>query len=177
MPRVGCVTPDIEVYRTDVGQKTMRQRKTNYDDPAVETAWIVEQRRIVTDYLDEQECRHGGVAARPSWFVVPYVAIWSVHSRSNPDQAGWWTISGDLPTDYIGGNEARDARSAMRVFAQHWRKVSACMERGTAHPDSNIGRPENQKELGKLLTTRADMLTQWAEDDSIWKDKSGQPGG
>lgn len=140
----------------------------NYDDPKVEARWLAEQRENVERYLQREEVRHRGVAPRPDWFVAPYVSIWRIESLKKPGVVGWWAVSGDLPTDYLSGHDATDARCALAAFAARWRDASASMLRGEEHPDVSIGDSENRRELGDLLCRRAQVFREWADDDAMW---------
>jgi hypothetical protein len=140
----------------------------DYDDPKVEARWVGEQREMVERYLEREEVRHGGVGPQPGWFVAPYVAIWRVESTQKPGAAGWWVVSGDLPTDYLSGHDASDTRSVLAGFAVRWQEVSAYMLRGEEHPDMRIGNSENQRELAELLRARSGILQEWADDDTMW---------
>jgi hypothetical protein len=141
----------------------------DYDDPQLEGRWLTEQRDIVRRYLQKEDVRHQGIAAEPQWFVAPYVAIWIVESTRHPDAVGLWAISGDLPTDYMSGDDAIDARAALTAFAARWREVSAYMLRDEDHPNIKIGRSDNRKELGDLLNRRAEIIQEFADDDQMWQ--------
>ena len=143
--------------------------KPDYDNPKVEAQWIAEQRDVVEQYLQREEVRHRGVARQPDWFLAPYVSVWRVTSKKNPNAVGWWVVSGDLPTDYLGGDDATDARTALAAFGRRWLEVSGCMLRGEEHPTIKIGREGNRRELGDLLRRRAQILQNWTDDDSMWE--------
>src|SRR5690242_10700557 len=96
----------------------------DYDDPQLEAQWVAEQRENVMSYLQSEGVQHGGVAAEAEWFLAPYVSVWIARSMKKPDTVGWWVISGDLPTDYLSGNEASDVRTALAAFAARWNEVS-----------------------------------------------------
>jgi hypothetical protein len=85
-----------------------------------------------------------------------------------PVVVGWWVVSGDLPTDYLSGHDATDARTALAAFATRWREVSAYMLRGEEHPTVRIGSADNRYELGDLLRGRAEVFQEWADDDAMW---------
>jgi len=141
----------------------------DYDDPKVEAEWLAKQREAVLRYLQDEGIRHGGVAPDPDWFVAPYVSIWTVESGTRPGAIGWWAICGDLPTDYLSGEDAADARGAMAAFAHRWREVSAYMLRGERHPTVTIGPAGRERELGDLLSRRAGILEDWTNDDEMWQ--------
>jgi hypothetical protein len=138
--------------------------------PAPEADWLRRERERVLGYLAGEGVRHGEVALRPDWFVLPYVAIWRVASAAMPHAVGWWVISGDVPTDYVSSRGLRGPRDAMRAIARSWQAVSGSMLRGEPHPDVSIGRSADWPELGDLLGRRARMRQDWADDDEIWGD-------
>jgi hypothetical protein len=123
----------------------------DYDDPTREAQWLVEQRANVERYLKSECLLYCGVASESEWFLAPYVSVWIIESLRVPGAIGWWVISGDLPTDYLSGNDATDARSALAAFANCWREASAYMLRGEDCPKVRIGRAWNRRELGDLL--------------------------
>jgi hypothetical protein len=148
----------------------MPDQPPDYDDPEVEAAWLAKQRALVEQYLDREGIRHRGVTSEPDWFLVPYISIWEVASSSDPRMVGWWVISGDLPTDYLPGDTAVDAREAVRAFGSRWLEASAYMLRGERHPEINIGPVEMRCELGDMLKRRASLLEKWAADDDMWQE-------
>jgi hypothetical protein len=140
----------------------------DYDDPKLEAQWLAKQRDTVQRYLQDEGVRHRGVASDPAWFIAPYVSVWTVESMKTPGAVGWWAISGDLPTDYLSGHDATDARTALAAFAIRWREVSGYMLRGEKHPTVNIGPPDKRGEFGDLLSRRADIIEEWTNDDEMW---------
>jgi hypothetical protein len=152
-----------------VGQLSVTALESDdYDDPELEARWLVEQRGNVERYLEGQGVQHGGVAAEAAWFVAPYVSVWTVRSVATPSPIGWWAISGDLPTDYLSGHDATDARTALAAFSTRWRNVAGYILHGEDHPTIRIGRPQDGHELGDLLQRRAQILDDWVNDDGIW---------
>jgi hypothetical protein len=99
------------------------------------------------------------------------MALWAIQSKKAPGCIGWWAISGDLPADYISSADGRRPREALRAFSRIWDEVSAFMLRGEKHPDCVMGSPEEWPELGKLLKSRAEVLLEHADDDSLWDDE------
>jgi len=139
-----------------------------HDNPKAEANWLRKQRDQSVAYIEKQGIKHRGVSEEPEWFVAPYVSLWTVESAQKPGVIGWWVISGDLPTDYLSGKDAADARAALGAFAARWEEVSTYMLRGENHPTIRIGRSRNLKELGDLLLRRANILQEWVKDDSLW---------
>jgi hypothetical protein len=136
-----------------------------------ENAWVSAQRDAVRQYLEREGVRHGAIGEWPAWHVHPFLAIWAIESLAAPGRIGWWAITGDVPTDYVGSREASHPRDVMRHFATQWTEVSSSMLRGERHHDLAIGTPDRWPELGDLLQRRGQLLGQFADDDSIWEDE------
>lgn len=140
----------------------------DYDDPAAAAEWFREQRQIVLGHLQEQRVSHTGVADEPEWFIAPYVAVWSVGSLASPGRRGWWAVSGDLPTDYLSGHDASDARTAVLAIATRWQDWATYLLADQDPPDASIGPPAMRRELGDLLQRRAQILIEWASQVFLW---------
>lgn len=141
----------------------------DYDDPAVKAKWARQQRAAVIEYFLGEGVSHGDIPHSPDFCIAPYVSVWRVLNSEDPDDVGFWAIAGDLPTDYVSSNDARDAREVLRHFAQNWHEVAQCMERREPHPDIEIGSPEEWPELAPLLESRAQALQAMADDDDLWE--------
>lgn len=133
-----------------------------------ERDWLEEQRERAVEYLKRENVDHLGVGDYPAFHVFPYLALWVVQSKTRPGCIGWWVVTGDLPTDYIGSEGARHPRLALKRFAQLWREVSDYMLRGEEHPNYCIGTPDQWPVLGDLLQRRAGIFEDYANDDSLW---------
>jgi hypothetical protein len=126
-----------------------------------DAAWAADQRKMVEHYLQAQRCEHVGVSLEPRWYLSPYLAVWAVRSKANPDAVGWWAISGDVPTDYMTATrELRSNADVLAAFGAHWSKAAEAMSRGEY---AGIGKRENIAELAPLLRTRAEMLQELSE--------------
>ena len=148
--------------------------KPDYDDPDVEERWCAEQQKIVADYLRSQKLKHGRIGEWPAWHVAPYASIWAIESLARPEWIGWWAICGDLPTDYIAAADVeppQHPRKAMRVFAQNWLEVVKAWKDGREIENTRIGNSSSHEELGPLLESRAKLLMEWADDDSLWEER------
>jgi hypothetical protein len=146
----------------------------DYDDPSVEERWCIERRTQVIGYLQEQGVEHGRVGEWPAWHVAPYVSVWAIESKRRSGWVGWWTICGDLPTDYISAATVKHPRDALRTFAKVWEEVAARMEKGEEHDCIRIGRPSDWPTLAPLLLARSQLLRQFADDNDVWVDDERQ---
>jgi hypothetical protein len=127
------------------------------EDPG-DAAWVAAQREVVITYLAHQHVEHGGVSYKPRWFLSPYVTVWAIRSRANPDQVGWWAISGDLPTDYMTCGQEHDTGDVLIAFSKQWKAAAERMAVGKQMDDYIIGDPAQAKNLAPLLATRAELL-------------------
>jgi hypothetical protein len=146
----------------------------DYDDPAVAERWCDEQRAIVAEYLRSQNVNHGRIGDWPAWHVCPYVSIWAIESVARPEWIGWWVISGDFPTDYISAadvNPPQHPRKAVRVIAERWLRLAEAWNDGRDHEGIRIAGPHSRKCLAPLLASRAHLLIQWTDDDSLWEEE------
>jgi hypothetical protein len=132
-------------------------------DPS-EAAWASAERARVIEYLVSPRCEHGGVSLEPRWFLSPYLAIWAVRSRTNPDRIGWRAISEDVPTDYLTCTTERDNADVLLSFSRVWKSAAEYMAKGTWAPNHHIGPPGRQKELAPMLLSRAQILQDFAND-------------
>jgi hypothetical protein len=146
-----------------------REAELNYDDPEVAAAWERNQRENVKLYLSAQNVRHGALPAKPEWSLPPYISIWRTLDLDNNDTEVW-VISGDLPTDYTELPTGATAQQAAKRFSDIWLKASATMLEGKVPSKFQIGKgePSEQKKLGDLLRRRAELLRDYAADDSLW---------
>lgn len=133
-----------------------------------EENWIKSQREYAREYLHEQGVEHLGIGEYPAFHIYPYLALWAVQSKRSPGWIGWWTITGDLPADYISSSDGRHPREALSAFAQHWHELSNYMLRGETHPKYKIGTQDSWPKLGDLLQHRAKIIQRYADDDEIW---------
>ena len=148
--------------------------KPDYDDPAVEERWCDEQHAHVENYLRSQTVKHGRIGDWPAWHVAPYVSIWAIESLARPEWIGWWVISGDLPADYISSADVQppqNPRKAIRAIAERWLKQVEAWNDGRDFEGIRIIGSHSHKELAPLLESRAKLLTEWADNDSLWEEE------
>jgi hypothetical protein len=106
--------------------------------------------------------------------MAPYVSVWAIESYQRPEWIGWWVICGALPTDYIPASDIeppQHPRKAVKAIAERWLQYVNEAKKGNKLTDYHIGKPEAFKELEPLLVKRADLLIEWAQDDSLWEEE------
>lgn len=145
----------------------MTSNADDFDDDwteAQDQAWLAEQRTRVLEYLDGEGVPHGVLAERPAWHVGPLVAIWAVGHEDLAERPACWAISGDLPCDYCQAEEGDEPRDGLRRIAQAWRDaIEATPSDAAAIHDSSL-----PAHLAPLLASRAELLLEWVEDESLW---------
>jgi hypothetical protein len=142
----------------------------DWDDDENIERWCADQRDVAACYLALQSVRFGELAEWPAWYMAPYVSVWAVESVAVPGRVGWWVICGDLPTDYASGAGVPGPRSAIEVFAKRWIELAAAMELGKEHPAVSVGTSDDAAELAPLLKSRAQLLSEWVRNDSLWEE-------
>ena len=135
-----------------------------------EEEWVKQEREKVLTYLASERCEHAGVGEWPAFYVDPYVALWAVQSPTAPGRIGWWAISGDLPTDYMSSRSGYHPRDVLRHFSAEWSSVAESMRRGEEHPRTKMGNPSLWPTMVPLLEMRAQILKDYADDDSLWEE-------
>jgi Domain of unknown function (DUF4826) len=144
----------------------------DFDKPVVEEQWCGTQRTIVAGYLRSRKIDHGRIGEWPAWHIAPCAALWAIESLARPEWIGWWVISGDLPTDYISSAEVtppQHPRKAARIIAGHWLELVGAWRNGGELADIRIAGPHSPDELAALLESRAIMLLEWTEDETLWE--------
>ncbi len=134
-----------------------------------EDAWLTEQQSVAAIYLEREGIPNPELGEEPAFHVSPYVSLWAVRAKKNPNAVGWWVIAGDLPTDFVSAGDAKEPRDAIAAFARLWEEAARHMLRGEDHPKFSIGRPENRRELGDLLRRRSAVLKSYSENETLWE--------
>jgi hypothetical protein len=146
----------------------MMSAAEEYQDPEKVSAWLSAQAEALAVYLARQHVRGHAPVAR--WDLAPYIAVWEL--------TGGWAISGDLPTDYVLDETIQSARDALRFFSHKFADLAECMLTGRRYPGTTIGDPDDpdqQRQLGELLKSRAKTLGEFADTDGLWTEDDGEP--
>lgn len=141
-------------------------------EEAMQEAWVGDLRRRIDQFFKKDGTERGEIGEWPSWCVAPYFAVFAVESAVNPGGMGWWAVCGDVPTAQVPfSDEIDDPRKATRHFGQKWLGLSESLLKGEPHPEIEMGSTQDWPELGKQLQSRAQLLLQWAEDESLWEEE------
>lgn len=59
----------------------------------------------------------------------------------------------------------------MRVIAERWLKMVEAWSDGRDYEGVQIAGSHSHKELAPLLETRARLLREWADNDTLWEER------
>ena len=130
----------------------------------IEEDWLDEQQEVAYQYMKRTGSNYGSIEHTPSFYLSPYVAVWAVESGKSPGEIGWWIITGDLPTDYISSSVISSAREAIIAFSKRWLNSVNMHKIGKVDPTITLS-----DETADLLESRAQILAEWAYDESLWQ--------
>lgn len=141
------------------------------DDPDNEAdeRWCAKQREQIIAYLSVEGFRSATLGDWPAWHVTPIVSVWAVASGEHPGAVGWWAVSGDFPTDYITCSGDRNPRQALRDIADRWREASERWTDGKPAEGFQLRNAAYQKDLARMLGTRAQLFLALAADNRNWE--------
>lgn len=142
-----------------------------FDDPEVVADWCASCREKLLRHLETNSISHGAISEKPLSYCPDLACVYAIDCPDIAGQAGWWAICGDLPTTYLPAAEIPDPRTFLRVVGQRWRGASDAMESGNPPADLTIGAPKDWPRLIPMLRRRADILQDWADDETAWEEE------
>ena len=123
------------------------------------TDQVREQFQKANKHLAENGVLFESVVTNESRYLVPYLAVWKIKDTNN---AMYWVMSGDLPTDYIAESTAATARDAIKHFAMAWQLKAANLRESDSADSSSL-------EYAELLESRAEGLHAIQNQDELWQ--------
>ena len=118
--------------------------------------WLRDKYQVATKFLADKGMVTTSVSDADSRYIIPLMSVWKLNLI---DKSSVWVIAGDLPTDYIEENVAKDAREAVRHFSYKWQMQA----------DQLLQAPSNeQHEFANILIHRAESLYNIFTKDEIW---------
>ncbi|MDG1750140.1 MAG: DUF4826 family protein [Thalassotalea sp.] len=118
--------------------------------------WLRDKYQVATKFLADKGLVTVSVSDADSRYIIPIMSVWKLNLI---DKTSVWVIAGDLPTDYIEENVAKDAREAVRHFSYKWQMQA----------DQLLQAPSNeQHEFANILINRAENLYNIFTKDEIW---------
>ncbi|VEL96711.1 uncharacterized protein DUF4826 [Alteromonas sp. 76-1] len=121
--------------------------------------WVREQFQKANKHLAENGVLFESVVTNESRYLVPYLAVWKIKDTNN---AMYWVMSGDLPTDFIADSMATSARGAIKHFAMQWQLKAANLRASESADASSL-------EYAELLESRAEGLYAIQNQDELWQ--------
>lgn len=129
--------------------------------------WTKEEYGNALSYCSRNDLNVSNLNQPESAILPPLVAIWLFDSKTNKEK--YWVISGDLPSDHIPGNVAKNAREALRHIVLRWQLKADKIMNKLADNSPKLVDHDKQAEFAKILSERAGNLFDMAENDDLWK--------
>jgi len=145
-----------------MAQDNQSQSTENFD----EKKWLQQEHGKVLEYASRNALELSGIVQQSSAILPPAVAIWFIESKTNSQ--GFWIISGDLPTDHIVGDNAKNAREAIKHFTLRWQLKAENILKELEQETSATEGSNTRKEFAEILISRAEGLYQLADRDDLW---------
>lgn len=123
-------------------------------------AWIKEQFQRANKHLAENGVLFDTIIADESKYLIPYLSVWKIKSTENKR---YWVISGDLPSDFMMADHAKNAREAIRHFSMSWQMKAENIRR-------TMPNDETQMRFAALLENKAMNLFNVHDSEHLWGD-------
>ena len=146
----------------------------DYDDDATFDAWCAELRAEIEVYLKNEGFEHGKILEWPAWNVAPHVAIWAVESATQAGYVGAWVLCGNLPMDYIEGDNLKSPREAMAAMAARWQELIDNMRAGKPTDGVVIETGADPEQMVAMMESRVRVLRELVEDEEAWLADEGE---
>ena len=144
----------------------------DWESPEVQGRWCVDLRAHVEAYLQDEKYEHGRIAEQPTWAIAPFVALWAIESKDQPEAVGAWVISGDVPMDLVVADQHEHPRDAMHAVADRWLGYAEDARAGRPITALEVRGVGDGQDVAKMLASRAETLHEWAADDELWRASS-----
>ena len=139
---------------------------SNETPPVDDQQWVQDQHAKVLHYGSRNQLDIDLLNQQQSAILPPHIAVWLAHSKSLNQEV--WVITGDLPTDHINGENAKNAREAVRHFSLRWQLKADKLMESVKNGTPEMGDAERQTQFAELLISRANGLHDLADNDDIW---------
>jgi hypothetical protein len=140
----------------------------DYDDEATFDAWCSELRTEIEVYLSSEGYEHGKILEWPAWNVAPHVAVWAIESVTQPGYVGAWVLCGNLPMDYIAGDNLKSPREAMAAIASRWQELIDNMRSGKSTDGVVIETGTEPEQMVAMMESRVGVLRELVDDNEAW---------
>jgi uncharacterized protein DUF4826 len=120
--------------------------------------WVREQYQIATKYLADKGLVTSSVMVEDSRYIEPLISVWKLKLL---DGKWFWVICGDVPSDHVNLDVAKNAQEVLRHFSMKWQ-----LQAENILADSAAD--EEQQNFAKLLIGRAEGLYQLSNNEKLW---------
>ncbi|MFT4512400.1 MAG: hypothetical protein ACI89X_003388 [Planctomycetota bacterium] len=146
----------------------MTDPELDYDDDATFDAWCLALRSEIGVYLKSEGYEHGKILDWPAWNVAPHVAMWAIESPTQPGYVGAWVLCGNLPMDYIAGDDLKSPREAMTAIAARWQELIDNLRVGKPTDGVVIESDGAPEQTVAMMESRVSVLRELIDDEEAW---------
>ncbi|HAT41421.1 MAG TPA: DUF4826 domain-containing protein [Rheinheimera sp.] len=137
---------------------------TTQNQPPVELhpyeVWLTTQLQKANKILAEQGVIAANTVLSQCRYMAPAAAVWLIEGAN---RRHYWVITGEIPTDILAADAAKNAREAMRSFHMRWQlRAEQIMQ---AKPT------DESRKMATILVESAEVLFKLAENDSLWQEE------
>jgi len=127
--------------------------------PEQVSEWAKQKLQDVSRHMAEKGIIPKKYVMEESRYLYPWVTVWKIQGT---DGQYYWGIGGDLPSDILPLSAAKDPRAALRHLSLGWQMKAENLRQTLAHD-------KTQQEFAALLDSKAQLLYEISEQDSIWQ--------
>lgn len=140
--------------------------KQNHDAAAEWTRTALD--KALADLTDLGVIQDVLVESRVAWSIPGKVMIGQARHAAEPGVSVWF-ISGDLPTDYIGGSAATTPREALRYFSMKWQIDAERYNDPETRKAHGLDEGRDWSSMTAKLVAKAEELYAMSADDRLWQ--------
>tara|TARA_R110002072_G_scaffold46591_10_gene129199 strand:- start:235330 stop:235848 length:519 start_codon:yes stop_codon:yes gene_type:complete len=142
----------------------------DFDDDATFDAWCAVLRAEIEAYLTSECYEYGKILDWPAWNIAPHVAMWAIESSEQPGYVGGWVLCGNLPMDYIEGDNLKNPREAMAAIAARWQDFVDKTRRGESTEGVAVESGDDPEQMLAMMESRIGILLEIVADDEAWEE-------
>lgn len=145
-----------------------------YEDPEVAAEWCAKCHKKLLAQLANEGIAHGDVNSQPVSFAPPIATVWAVEGKGCKGIVEWWALNGECPSMLISAKEISNPRAFLRAISQRWHAEVDTLEmacRQAQELEETFGKPQIQLQPFHMRRRYAQILEDWAADDSAWDEE------
>jgi len=123
------------------------------------TEWVRSEFQKANKHLAEKGVLYESVILDDCRYLAPLVAIWKIKAR---DGKKFWVISGEVPSDFVSIDVAKNAQDVLKHFSLQWQlQAENLMQGDTA--DKTV------EQYAGMLVNSAENIYRLCENQELWQ--------